>query len=664
MSECRQCRGPVETSLRTGKSKLYCSKKCSSRWHHQNTYTKKNEDWGTRGERDRVLKEEKLKKREEKNTWIDQYCISRADLAKELDIHETTLWNRMKVLGLKTHKKVISNGKTCKVFTFIEREDIEGIRNYKGKSYEAEAPLGFMSKPEAAAYLGVTETTIITKLKRIREKTGVYPVRRQYVTEVVEGRPAKRCFYNTEDLERVKNLDFREICVCVGCEGEFKPRKKREYCSPSCKVEHVARKKRLMARDMGLISYNEATARIGCSPGWASLAESTIKVGSSRYVKESKVEKLRDAYGVYIQKKNADWVNPVIRRKDNWQDWKVREEKLLTGFPAKVKRWEAKHGPDSPRLTSLMSAIDTNHSYHGVMEVTGRVTKLDCSACKRSKPFYEFFFSARGGTSGRRTSRCRGCQSNINRNAYDKAAARLKVDENHVQRIRSGVAGSIKRHMAKVTGVYQVIGTSAIWLHIEKTLGYDHEDLVTHLESQFTPNMHWQNQKTPRQPGEFGWHMDHIVPHVEFRYDSIDHPDFYECWSLENLRPLEAVVNMQKGNKKLYQAFQSTFRTGIRRAIAGEVYTKGVWKHLDYSNLEAKKILEKKFPLDGGIKWENWGPVWQIDHIDPVAHLAYSSPDCENFKKCWNLSNLSPLTRKENASKGSEWNNRLWFHNC
>jgi hypothetical protein len=122
-------------------------------------------------------------------------------------------------------------------------------------------------------------------------------------------------------------------------------------------------------------------------------------------------------------------------------------------------------------------------------------------------------------------------------------------------------------------------------------------------------------------------------------------------------------MNMQKGDKKLYQAFQNSFRTGIKKAQNGEVYTKGVWKHLDYGNLEAKKNLDKKLSSDGGMTWENWGSVWQLDHIDPTAHLSYLSPRCNNFKNCWNLDNLTPLLRKRNASKGSRWENRIWFHN-
>ena len=54
--------------------------------------------------------------------------------------------------------------------------------------------------------------------------------------------------------------------------------------------------------------------------------------------------------------------------------------------------------------------------------------------------------------------------------------------------------------------------------------------------------MTWENQ------GSY-WHIDHIKPKSLFEYDSIDHPEFKKCWSLDNLQPLEAKENMRKNNK-------------------------------------------------------------------------------------------------------------------
>ena len=40
--------------------------------------------------------------------------------------------------------------------------------------------------------------------------------------------------------------------------------------------------------------------------------------------------------------------------------------------------------------------------------------------------------------------------------------------------------------------------------------------------------------------------------------------------------------------------------------------------------------------------------TWQIDHIIPQSKLPFMSMEDENFKKCWALENLRPLSSKQN----------------
>jgi hypothetical protein len=74
------------------------------------------------------------------------------------------------------------------------------------------------------------------------------------------------------------------------------------------------------------------------------------------------------------------------------------------------------------------------------------------------------------------------------------------------------------------------------------------EDLKQHLESKFEDWMNWDNY------GKFNnnkrtWNIDHIIPQAVFPYDSMDEHNFKKCWALENLRPLEALENLKKGNE-------------------------------------------------------------------------------------------------------------------
>ena len=61
-------------------------------------------------------------------------------------------------------------------------------------------------------------------------------------------------------------------------------------------------------------------------------------------------------------------------------------------------------------------------------------------------------------------------------------------------------------------------------------LDYTPDELVLHLEAQFVEGMSWENMEK--------WHIDHIRPIASFNFDSVEHPEFRECWGLDNLQPL------------------------------------------------------------------------------------------------------------------------------
>lgn len=60
--------------------------------------------------------------------------------------------------------------------------------------------------------------------------------------------------------------------------------------------------------------------------------------------------------------------------------------------------------------------------------------------------------------------------------------------------------------------------------------------------------------------------------------------------------------------------------------------------------------LEARF--EPGMTWENWGDVWELDHIKPLSSFLYTSLDDPLFRKAWALNNLRPLARAANAAKG------------
>lgn len=54
-----------------------------------------------------------------------------------------------------------------------------------------------------------------------------------------------------------------------------------------------------------------------------------------------------------------------------------------------------------------------------------------------------------------------------------------------------------------------------------------------------------------------------------------------------------------------------------------------------------------------GMDWENYGKVWQVDHVRPCASFDLTNP--EQQRSCFHWTNLQPLFVHENLIKGSSW---------
>ena len=57
-----------------------------------------------------------------------------------------------------------------------------------------------------------------------------------------------------------------------------------------------------------------------------------------------------------------------------------------------------------------------------------------------------------------------------------------------------------------------------------------------------------------------------------------------------------------------------------------------------------------------GMTWENYGPVWHVDHKRPCASFNLSDPVQQ--KLCWHWTNLQPLFAWENINKGDKWDGK------
>lgn len=111
-----------------------------------------------------------------------------------------------------------------------------------------------------------------------------------------------------------------------------------------------------------------------------------------------------------------------------------------------------------------------------------------------------------------------------------------KKREDVVVKLRHNVSCAIRQALNKNYSVKN----SPTW----KKLTYTPQQLKEHLEKQFDSKMSWDNYSTY-------WVIDHIYPQSKLVYDSLNHPNFLKCWKLDNLRPLEEIENIKKGNRLL-----------------------------------------------------------------------------------------------------------------
>jgi hypothetical protein len=166
-----------------------------------------------------------------------------------------------------------------------------------------------------------------------------------------------------------------------------------------------------------------------------------------------------------------------------------------------------------------------------------------CKTCKEEKPLTEKFFYNSNGTF--QSGDCIVCRKEKIK-AYNKtqrAKQKQKANWNKkmsdpVYRLRNQVSKSIHKALMRT-------GNSKRGESVMEHLPYTIEELKAHLENHFDDTMTWENYGC----GEGKWNIDHVYPQSRLPYDNMKHPNFLECWKLENLRPLCSIENSSKGNK-------------------------------------------------------------------------------------------------------------------
>jgi hypothetical protein len=113
---------------------------------------------------------------------------------------------------------------------------------------------------------------------------------------------------------------------------------------------------------------------------------------------------------------------------------------------------------------------------------------------------------------------------------------------------------------------------------------------------------------------------------------------------------------------RLRRILSRTVNAAIKKR--GKIKNGSVLLFLPYTIDQLKQHLEILFE-----PWMNWGNrgkynpktwndndqatwTWQLDHIIPHSTFQYTTMGCQEFRDCWALSNLRPLSAKQNLLDG------------
>ena len=175
--------------------------------------------------------------------------------------------------------------------------------------------------------------------------------------------------------------------------------------------------------------------------------------------------------------------------------------------------------------------------------------KKQCSKCKKEKDIIDFYKDKR--TKSGSYSACKSCHLAIKKTINAKKSQRnwriknkeyVKKCANRyfIKRRKNDVKFHLDTNMGSVIS-YCLKGKKG-WRKWGELVGYRVEDLIEHLEKQFNDKMSWDNY------GNY-WEIDHRTPKSWFKYKTAEDQEFKKCWALENLQPLEKVMNRSKNNR-------------------------------------------------------------------------------------------------------------------
>lgn len=150
-----------------------------------------------------------------------------------------------------------------------------------------------------------------------------------------------------------------------------------------------------------------------------------------------------------------------------------------------------------------------------------------------------------------RAKHCATCAADVyyerarrnSRNKRQTAEGRAYFNAWHRSRTKSDPSWRVSSHMRNL--IHRGIGKKKQGRSWRKFVPYSLDELMRHLERQFTEGMCWE-KVGPKI------HIDHIIPLSKFSFTSPDDPEFKAAWAITNLRPMWALENIRKSGRRTH----------------------------------------------------------------------------------------------------------------
>ena len=138
---------------------------------------------------------------------------------------------------------------------------------------------------------------------------------------------------------------------------------------------------------------------------------------------------------------------------------------------------------------------------------------------------------------------------------------KINKNKNNYNKLKRKIDPIFKLRVNISTSIYKILklnNTSKRKKSFQKYIEYSIDDLKNHIENLFESWMNWHNYGKyncelwdDNDPKTWKWQLDHIIPHSEFKYKTMDCDEFRFCWALSNLRPYSAKQNVIDGATRI-----------------------------------------------------------------------------------------------------------------